>query len=68
MKFCDSKEKEMLCGLGHHLRHLIVFDALSKTVSSKVGKWLGPDIPRIEPCKDCIQQIGKRNRSRRVYQ
>jgi hypothetical protein len=30
----------MLCGLGHHLRYLIVFDALSKTLSSKVGKWL----------------------------
>ena len=35
MKFCDSKEKEMLCGLGHHLRYLMVFDALSKHYHQK---------------------------------
>jgi hypothetical protein len=44
VEFCDSKEKERLCGLGHHLRYLMVFDALSKTLSPKVGKWLGFEI------------------------
>ena len=29
MKFCDSKDKEMLCGSGHHLRYLMAFDAHS---------------------------------------